>query len=153
MYKNHVRDVQEKPDVQYKKLDTRHGQSSPSWYLQHDLSHKSNATTRYQLHCTMNKSSSTAYCTDITWLGRAHCGKCHIRHLMLFSELPETAFDSLLQPVDHFLYPPGATLYSADTQKKHIYSIRRGMVKLVHVSRGWHAAYRAPARPGCCHRA
>ncbi|MGB5398055.1 MAG: Crp/Fnr family transcriptional regulator [Gammaproteobacteria bacterium] len=52
---------------------------------------------------------------------------------MLFSKLPEAAFDHLLQPVDHFLFPPGATLYNADSQKKHIYSIRRGMVKLVRV--------------------
>lgn len=82
----------------------------------------------------MNRPSSLAICTDVTWLGRAHCGKCGIRHLMLFSELPETAFDHLLQPVDHYTYSPGSTLYEAESQKKFIYSIRRGLVKLVNVS-------------------
>ena len=74
------------------------------------------------------------YCTDVEWIGRAHCGKCHIRKLMLFSELPESAFDTLLQPIDHFLYPPNSVLYEASTHKKFIYSIRRGLVKLVHVA-------------------
>jgi len=74
------------------------------------------------------------YCTDVEWIGRAHCGRCHIRKLMLFSELPESAFDTLLQPIDHFLYPPNSVLYEASTHKKFIYSIRRGLVKLVHVA-------------------
>jgi len=80
----------------------------------------------------MAKDSEHTFCTNAEWLGRAHCDKCHIRHLMFFSELPETAFHKLLQPIDHYIYPPGSVLYEADTHKKFIYSIRRGMVKLVH---------------------
>jgi CRP-like cAMP-binding protein len=53
---------------------------------------------------------------------------------MLFSELPESAFDHLLQPIDHYIHPPGAVIYEVDTHKKFVYSIRRGMVKLVHVT-------------------
>jgi CRP-like cAMP-binding protein len=53
---------------------------------------------------------------------------------MLFSELPGSAFDHLLQPIDHYLYPPGSVLYEANSHKKFIFSIRRGMVKLVHVA-------------------
>ena len=83
---------------------------------------------------SMTIKSETTYCADVQWIGRAHCGKCHIRHLMLFSELPENAFDNLLQPIDHFIYPPRSVLYEADTHKKFIYSIRRGIVKLVHVT-------------------
>ena len=67
-------------------------------------------------------------------MGRAHCDKCHIRKLMLFSALPDTAFDHLLQPIDHYLYPPGSVIYETDSHKQFIYSIRRGMVKLVHVN-------------------
>lgn len=81
----------------------------------------------------MNKQLNKAYCTDIKWIGRSHCEKCHIRSLMLFSELPENAFNSLLQPIDHFIYPAGSILYEAGKQKKFIYSIRQGMVKLVHI--------------------
>lgn len=83
---------------------------------------------------TMTIKPDTTYCADAEWVGRAHCGKCHIRRLMLFSELPEHAFDNLLQPIDHFIYPPGSVLYEANSHKKFIYSLRRGMVKLVNVT-------------------
>ncbi|NNL06474.1 MAG: Crp/Fnr family transcriptional regulator [Gammaproteobacteria bacterium] len=82
----------------------------------------------------MAKESEEAFCTNAEWVGRAHCGKCHIRKLMLFSELPSSAFDHLLQPIDHYLYPHGSVIYEANSHKKFIYSIRRGMVKLVHVA-------------------
>ena len=82
----------------------------------------------------MAKESAEAFCTNAEWVGRAHCGKCHIRKLMLFSELPSSAFDHLLQPIDHYLYPHGSVIYEANARKKFIYSIRRGMVKLVHVA-------------------
>lgn len=82
----------------------------------------------------MSIKPDTTYCADAEWVGRAHCGKCHIRRLMLFSELPDNAFDHLLQPIDHFIYAPGSILYEANTHKKFIYSIRRGMVKLVNIT-------------------
>jgi CRP-like cAMP-binding protein len=82
----------------------------------------------------MTKESAEAFCTNAEWVGRAHCGKCHIRKLMLFSELPSSAFDHLLHPIDHYLYPHGSVIYEANSHKKFIYSIRRGMVKLVHVA-------------------
>lgn len=82
-----------------------------------------------------NKLLKNAYCTDQQWIGRAYCEKCHIRKLMLFSELPESAFSNLLQPINHFIHAPGSVLYQAETNKNFIYSIRRGMVKLVHVEK------------------
>ncbi|MGD2055141.1 MAG: Crp/Fnr family transcriptional regulator [Gammaproteobacteria bacterium] len=82
----------------------------------------------------MHNEKEVTLCTNAEWVGRSHCDKCHIRQLMLFSELPESAFEKTLQPIDHFLYPPGSVLYEADTHKKFIYSIRRGMVKLEHVA-------------------
>jgi len=82
----------------------------------------------------MTKELGKTYCTNVEWLGRAHCGRCHIRKVMLFSELPDSAFDVLLQPIDHFLYPPNSVLYEINNHKRFIYSIRRGLVKLVHVT-------------------
>jgi CRP-like cAMP-binding protein len=52
--------------------------------------------------------------------------------MMLFSDLPETAFDHILQPIDHFMFPPGATLYEIGGNDRVIYSIRQGLVKLLH---------------------
>jgi len=82
----------------------------------------------------MNIESGKAYCTNVEWIGRAHCDRCHIRKLMLFSELPESAFNAMLQPIDHFLHPSGSILYEAHNHKQFIYSIRRGLVKLVHIT-------------------
>lgn len=82
----------------------------------------------------MNKELESTVCTDVEWVGRAHCDKCHIRRLMFFSELPDSAFAHLLQPVDQFIHAPGSTIYEAGTRKKFIYSIRRGMIKIVHTA-------------------
>lgn len=82
----------------------------------------------------MGHELGQAFCTNVEWIGRAHCDRCHIRQLMLFSDLPESAFAHLLQPIDQYVYPPGSVIYEADSAKQFIYSIRRGMVKLVHVA-------------------
>jgi len=82
----------------------------------------------------MTNAIENTICTNIKWLGRAHCGKCHIRHLMLFAGIPDSAFDKVLQPIDHHLFQPGTVIYEAGTQKQFIYSIRRGLVKLTHIT-------------------
>lgn len=82
----------------------------------------------------MNKELDNTVCTNVEWVGRAHCDKCHIRRMMLFSELPDTAFDHMLQPIDHFIHAPGSVIFDAGTHKKFVYSIRRGLVKLVHTA-------------------
>lgn len=82
----------------------------------------------------MNKELENTICTSVEWVGRAHCDKCHIRRMMFFSELPDSAFENLLQPVDQFIHAPGSTIFESGTRKKFIYSIRRGMVKLVNTA-------------------
>lgn len=82
----------------------------------------------------MEKSSSKTNCTNPQWVGRAHCEQCHIRKTMLFSELPESAFDNNLEPVNHYLYPPRSMIYEAGSDKKYVYSIRRGLVKLEYIA-------------------
>ena len=82
----------------------------------------------------MGNESGQALCTNAEWIGRAHCEKCQIRQLMLFSELPDSAFNHLLYPIDHFLYPTGSVLYEAGAEKASVYSIRRGIVKLEHIA-------------------
>lgn len=84
----------------------------------------------------MAEKSINTYCTNAEWLGRAHCDSCLVRHLMLFSELPDEAFTNLLQPIDHYLHSAGSVIYETDTEQKYVYSIRRGMVKLVHLTPG-----------------
>lgn len=72
-----------------------------------------------------------SYCTDATWLGRSDCRHCSIRHLMLFSGLPESAFEDHLAPVDHFIFPAGSTLFREGDNDAAVFSIRRGITKLL----------------------
>ncbi len=79
----------------------------------------------------MAKQLKRSYCTDATWLGRSDCKHCSIRHLMLFSGLPDSAFEDHLAPVDHFLFPAGATLFREGDEGGAIFSIRRGVAKFL----------------------
>lgn len=79
----------------------------------------------------MSQAQKRNFCTDATWLGRADCSHCSIRHLMLFSGLPSTAFDEHLAPVEHFIFPATSTLFTEGRNESAIYSIRRGIVKLL----------------------
>jgi CRP/FNR family transcriptional regulator, anaerobic regulatory protein len=72
----------------------------------------------------------SSYCTDHEWLGRADCAHCPIRAMMMFSALPQEAFDHLLHPVDNERYLCGNVLYEEGVAGKELFSIRRGLVKL-----------------------
>ena len=77
----------------------------------------------------INKPKRT-YCTDVTWEGRADCRHCNIRHLMMFSGLPESAFDDILRPIDNYCYPGGTVLFEEGKCDRGIFSIRSGIIKM-----------------------
>jgi len=70
-------------------------------------------------------------CTDIQWLGRADCENCGVRQLMIFSGLPETAFNLDLAPIDHLLLPGGKTLFRQGQNDGVVFTVRKGLVKLL----------------------
>jgi CRP-like cAMP-binding protein len=84
----------------------------------------------------MNKEIKRAYCTNAEWVGRADCKNCHVRNLMLFSGLPDDAFNRMLQPIDHFVFPPESLLHEYGRRGEAIFSIRRGLVKLINTAPG-----------------
>ena len=77
------------------------------------------------------KKKSRVLCTDSEWLGRADCRHCSIRHMMLFSELQDSDFDHILEPIDNFRYAENTMLYNQGDKDNKVYSIRRGFIKLV----------------------
>ena len=79
----------------------------------------------------MENPPQSSYCTDITWQGRADCQRCNIRHLMLFSGLPEHAFNDVLGPIENFCLPQGSVLFEEGLCDKGIFSIRSGIIKLL----------------------
>jgi CRP/FNR family transcriptional regulator len=79
----------------------------------------------------MGKTPERNYCTDITWQGRADCQRCNIRHLMMFSGLPEHAFSEALKPIDNIRFPGATVLFEEGQRDKGVFSIRSGMIKLL----------------------
>lgn len=79
----------------------------------------------------MTKSKSRALCTDPVWLGRADCKHCGIRHMMLFSGLQDSDLDHILEPIDNLRYSQKCVLYNQGHKDNKLYSIRRGIIKLV----------------------
>jgi len=75
---------------------------------------------------------STSYCTDATWVGRADCQHCAVRGTMLFSELQEIELGNLLRPVDNLRLPAKATLYREGESGDGVFTVRKGLVRLVH---------------------
>ncbi len=65
------------------------------------------------------------------WSGVADCHTCALRDSVLFSGLGEKDFECVHNPIDMFLLPSGALLYRSGDAGRYLYTIRRGLVKLV----------------------
>lgn len=70
-------------------------------------------------------------CIDAEWVGRADCIHCAVRRLMLFSELPENAFEHLLSPIDNYRHRKGSILCVEGSNDGAVFTIRSGLVKLL----------------------
>lgn len=70
-------------------------------------------------------------CTDPSWHGRADCVHCAIRNRVLFADLPPEELDATLIVIDDLVYPPNSMIYREGEAGHALYTIRRGMVKLV----------------------
>lgn len=65
------------------------------------------------------------------WKGIAACRNCGIRHLVLFADLREDDFDHIHSPIEEIGLEAGAQLYALGDAADAIFTIRRGLVKLV----------------------
>jgi CRP-like cAMP-binding protein len=75
----------------------------------------------------MNKSSVIE-----AWTGHSKCQHCNIRKLALFADLHQQDFDLIHQPIDDFDFDRGETIYTMMDSPLYVYTIRSGLVKLVH---------------------
>lgn len=70
-------------------------------------------------------------CTDVTWAGRADCTHCAIRSRVLFADVAKEELEHILVTIDDLAYAPHAVLYQAGEKGDCMFTIRRGLVKLV----------------------
>jgi CRP/FNR family transcriptional regulator len=68
---------------------------------------------------------------DSAWRGTSDCRHCGIRNMVLFADLNESDFNLIHAPIDDFEFKQGKALYAEGEPVQGIYTLRKGMVKLV----------------------
>ena len=72
--------------------------------------------------------------TESAWRGTADCQNCGIRDMVLFADLNQDDFSLIHTPIDDLLYKPGQSLFSEAQHAGYVYTLRKGMLKLVRLT-------------------
>ena len=68
------------------------------------------------------------------WRGTSDCRNCAMRDMVLFADLNEQDFDAMHAPIDDLAYSAGQTLYQAGASALGVFTLRKGVLKLVRSS-------------------
>jgi CRP-like cAMP-binding protein len=68
---------------------------------------------------------------ESAWRGTSDCRHCGIRDMVLFADLNESDFASMHAPIDDLNYRAGDTLFMEGDAAAHVFTIRKGLVKVV----------------------
>lgn len=71
---------------------------------------------------------------ESAWRGTSDCRNCGIRDMVLFADLNEQDFNLIHAPIDDLAYQAGQTLYQALDHAVGVFTLRKGMLKLVRVT-------------------
>lgn len=72
--------------------------------------------------------------TESAWRGTSDCRNCGIREMVLFADLNEQDFNLIHAPIDDLVYQSGQSLYGESDKALGVFTLRKGMVKLVRVT-------------------
>lgn len=67
---------------------------------------------------------------DKAWRGRKECESCGVRDLVLFADLQDEDFRLIHEPIDDLHYAAGGSMYQLGDPGDHVFTIRKGLVKL-----------------------
>ena len=70
----------------------------------------------------------------IAWQGHSDCESCSIRSSALFAELNEEDFSKIHSPIDDLKYEANSLIYSQGESAQHVYTLRQGYLKLLHLN-------------------
>jgi CRP-like cAMP-binding protein len=70
-------------------------------------------------------------CGEVSWDTIADCRHCAIRQQALFSALRGPDFEHIFMPIRSAVIPAGTELYREDEAADAVYTIRRGILKLI----------------------
>jgi CRP-like cAMP-binding protein len=85
---------------------------------------------------------------DSAWKGTSDCRNCGIRDMVLFADLNEQDFGQIHTPIDDMVFGPDERLYSEGQQALGMFTLRKGMVKLVRVTADGRERIVRVLRPG-----
>ena len=85
---------------------------------------------------------------DSAWQGTSDCRNCGIRDMMLFADLNEQDLDEIHAPIDDMVFAADAVLYTEGQQALGMFTLRKGMVKLVRVTADGRERIVRVLRPG-----
>jgi len=68
---------------------------------------------------------------ESAWRGTSDCRHCGIRDMVLFADLNESDFASIHAPIDDLTFHAGDTLFLEGDTAEHVFTIRKGLVKVV----------------------
>lgn len=69
-----------------------------------------------------------------TFLGRAICAQCPVNETPLCHNMPEVSLENNFPNIEYFQWKNQDTLFQKGESKEHIYTIRRGWVKICHIN-------------------
>ncbi len=95
-------------------------------------------------------SADRSLCTDGKRIRHADCYHCVIRKKMLFADVDLAAADAYLEPINNLLVKPGTSLYRQGEPGTALYSVRKGLVKLVQSTPDGFERIVHIAGPGAC---
>lgn len=76
-------------------------------------------------------SETTLVCAELSWDMVTDCRHCAVRQQALFSALRGTDFEHIFMPIRGAIVPQGAVVYTEDQSANAVFTIRRGVMKLV----------------------
>jgi CRP/FNR family transcriptional regulator, anaerobic regulatory protein len=86
--------------------------------------------------------------TESAWRGTSDCRNCGIRDMVLFADLNEQDFGLIHAPIDDLEYQAGDSLYAEGRRTLGIFTVRKGMLKLVRVTADGRQRIVRVLRPG-----
>ncbi len=78
-----------------------------------------------------NVKNPRSQCTDRDWSGRAGCGHCSVREAASLAPHAAESLDRFLKPVKTVVLAPHAVLFHEGDSAETVFTIRRGLVKLL----------------------
>ena len=85
---------------------------------------------------------------DSAWKGTSDCRSCGIRDMVLFADLNEQDFGEIHTPIDDMVFGADAALYSEGQSALGVFTLRKGMIKLVRATADGRERIVRVLRPG-----